>query len=147
RSGGGAPARERRARGRLHHGATARRVDRRALDRDDGARRRPRRPLRGDHRRRIALRRRMRTLASFTLALALALALGTAGGAEREAEAQARCALCGMRVDPESGWRAGGRTARGEVLFDSPKCMFRLHHREGVRDAWVIEYYSQERRP
>ncbi|HEY8429684.1 MAG TPA: nitrous oxide reductase accessory protein NosL [Sandaracinaceae bacterium] len=89
----------------------------------------------------------MRTLASLSLVLVLALALSAAGCAEGEAEAQSRCALCGMRVDPRSGWRAGGRSARGELVFDAPKCMFRMHHREGLRDLWVIEYYSQERRP
>lgn len=82
--------------------------------------------------------------------IALALSVALSGcGQESTAEAQQRCDLCGMRIDSRSGWRAGGRSASGEELrFDTPKCMFRQHHeRGGVRDAWVIEYYSQERRP
>lgn len=64
-------------------------------------------------------------------------------------EQTARCATCGMIVAPESGWRAGGTSASGEELvFDAPKCLFRHRHERGeVSDAWVIEYYAQERRP
>lgn len=54
----------------------------------------------------------------------------------------ARCELCGMIVDPSSGWRAGA----GELSFDTPKCLFRYREDHALRDAWVIEYYSQERR-
>ena len=55
-----------------------------------------------------------------------------------------RCGTCGMMVAPDDGWRAG---TTGEA-FDSPKCLFRHHHERGaVSDGWVIEYYSQERRP
>lgn len=78
---------------------------------------------------------------------ALAALLITACGGE--SEAQDRCDLCGMRVGADSGWRAGGESAEGAPLaFDTPKCLFRRHHERGeVRDAWVIEYYSQQRRP
>lgn len=71
-------------------------------------------------------------------------ALAACGGRE-----QARCDTCGMIVSPDSGWRAGAHSASGDDLsFDSPKCLFRhaLAH-ESITDAWVIEYYSQERRP
>ncbi len=58
-----------------------------------------------------------------------------------------RCALCGMRIDPRSGWRAGATLNSRTLVFDTPKCLFRYRHREGeLRDAWVIEYYAQERR-
>ncbi len=70
------------------------------------------------------------------LALLFALACGSSG--------PARCDTCGMIVAPESGWRAG---AEG-LAFDAPKCLFRHALRRGaLRDPWVIEYYSQERRP
>lgn len=88
-------------------------------------------------------------LRALALALLFAVTLPLAAcGTEGNAEAQQRCELCGMRIDPRSGWRAGGRSASGEVLFDTPKCLFRYHLREGgVREPWAIEYYSQERRP
>jgi nitrous oxide reductase accessory protein NosL len=79
----------------------------------------------------------------------LALGVLAACGSESTAQtASSRCDLCGMRLDPSSGWRSGGRAQSGaEVRFDSPKCLFSYHHREGgVRDPWFIEYYSQERR-
>lgn len=85
-----------------------------------------------------------RSLVAAVLA-ALAL-LATACGSDEasEAEATVRCDTCGMIVSPESGWRAGGEG----LAFDAPKCLFRYRHREGeVPGAWVIEYYSQERRP
>lgn len=86
-------------------------------------------------------------LRSVMKAVLLALVLAACGA--EETSAQARCDLCGMRVDPSSGWRAGGRGSDGaELTFDAPKCMFRYHHqRGGVREPWVIEYYSQARRP
>ncbi len=82
---------------------------------------------------------------------ALALSSALASCAE-EGSAQAhptRCDTCGMRIDRESGWRAGGVSNTGqEVAFDTPKCMFRYHRQHGgVGQPWVIEYYSQERRP
>ncbi|MBZ0118675.1 MAG: nitrous oxide reductase accessory protein NosL [Sandaracinaceae bacterium] len=93
--------------------------------------------------------RRSFLVSSFVLSLALPLA---ACGGEHEGHAQAqgarRCDLCGMRINPSSGWRAGGRGASGqELAFDTPKCMFRFHHTRGaVSDPWIMEYYSQERR-
>lgn len=84
-------------------------------------------------------------------AFAVVLGAGSIGGCSGEgtAEAQQRCDLCGMRVESSSGWRAGGRDASGAALaFDTPKCLFRRHHERGpVSEPWVIEYYSQERRP
>lgn len=86
---------------------------------------------------------------TFRLSIALLMLLAFACESEGTAQTPARCDLCGMRVEPDSGWRAGGKDERGkELAFDAPKCLFRRHHERGaVRDAWVIEYYSQERRP
>jgi len=95
---------------------------------------------------------RARGLLPGALLLALLLAAGAAscGGEDPPSAAPppARCQTCGMRVEPGSGWRAGGRGAGGaELRFDSPKCMFRHAHEAGPLTApWVIEYYSQERR-
>lgn len=79
------------------------------------------------------------------LTITLAGVLAACGSDESDgAEATARCATCGMVVAPDSGWRAGG----DDLAFDAPKCLFRYRHREGdVPNAWVIEYYAQERRP
>ncbi len=79
----------------------------------------------------------------------LALFAFAACESQSTAQAPSRCDLCGMRVEADSGWRAGGKDASGATLaFDTPKCLFRRHHERGeVRDAWVIEYYSQQRRP
>lgn len=91
-----------------------------------------------------------RLFAALSFALALLVACGSS---EPEASAQAagRCAHCGMRVPADSTWRAGLTTQSGEaLLFDAPKCMFRILRGErgrNARDAWVIEYYSSERRP
>lgn len=77
------------------------------------------------------------------LSLSLSVALAACGSDEAE-ETRARCPTCGMVVDAESGWRAGG----DDLLFDGPKCLFRYRHGpHEVEDAWMIEYYSQERRP
>jgi len=92
---------------------------------------------------------RLVQVALVQLALVTALSFVSGCGGESTAEAQQRCDLCGMRVDSTSGWRAGGRAASGEALaFDTPKCLFRRHHERGaVSEPWVIEYYSQARRP
>lgn len=94
----------------------------------------------------------------FAAYLALAVLAGCSGG-DPLASAQPtgpRCAHCGMRVAAEPSapgwaWRAGLTTASGEALsFDAPKCMFRVLRGErgrGARDAWVVEYYTTERRP
>jgi nitrous oxide reductase accessory protein NosL len=64
------------------------------------------------------------------------------------ADERPRCAHCGMRVDPASGWRAGGTAQNGSALvFDAPKCLFRYREGHTVRAPWMIEYYSQSRRP
>lgn len=79
------------------------------------------------------------------LALLASLLAASCGRGPTEAEAEAvRCATCGMVVASDSGWRAGTATS----MFDSPKCLLRSVLRGGnAADAWVIEYYSQERRP
>ncbi|AKF09618.1 nitrous oxide reductase accessory protein NosL [Sandaracinus amylolyticus] len=86
--------------------------------------------------------------ASMVLAVLAACASGDTGAS---AQAAGRCAHCGMRVPADSTWRAGLTTASGEaLLFDAPKCMFRILRGERGRDArepWVIEYYASERRP
>lgn len=70
---------------------------------------------------------------------------------QASAQAAARCPNCGMRVQPDSAWRAGMTSAQGEALsFDAPKCMFRVLRGErgqGAREPWVIEYDSREQRP
>lgn len=85
----------------------------------------------------------MRAFAAWILAVLLLAACGA------DAEAPARCDLCGMRVDASSGWRAGGTRADGAALsFDTPKCLFRYRHTRGaITEPWVIEYYTQARRP
>jgi copper chaperone NosL len=53
-----------------------------------------------------------------------------------------------MRVDA-SGLAAGATSTDGATLaFDSAKCLFRyrLAH-EGLRDAWVTDYYARTHRP
>jgi nitrous oxide reductase accessory protein NosL len=82
-------------------------------------------------------------IAGVLLVIALA-----ACSSETEAEQRTRCALCGMNVSATSRWRAGARAEDGATLaFDTPKCLFRYRDQRGpVRDAWVIEYYAQERR-
>ncbi|MCZ7682369.1 MAG: hypothetical protein M5U28_27685 [Sandaracinaceae bacterium] len=76
----------------------------------------------------------MMSLRTLALGLLFAVTLPLAAcGTEGNAEAQQRCELCGMRIDPRSGWRAGGRGASGEVLFDTPKCLFPLPPARGRR--------------
>lgn len=89
-----------------------------------------------------------RWMSRAALALTLATALASCGN-EGSAQAPSRCDNCGMRIDPQSGWRAGGQSETGEtVAFDTPKCMFRYYHQHGgVGRPWAIEYYSQEQRP
>ena len=87
-------------------------------------------------------------VASVVLAFLVAC---SSGEPEANAQAAARCAHCGMVVPPDSTWRAGLTTSSGEaLLFDAPKCMFRILRGDrgrGARDPWVIEYYSSQRRP
>jgi len=85
----------------------------------------------------------MRTRLIITALVALVALVALACGSDDSSDTD-RCATCGMIVSPESGWRAGGEG----LAFDGPKCLFRYRHREGeVAGAWVIEYYTQERRP
>ncbi len=89
----------------------------------------------------------MRTqLAAWLGPLLAAFALALAGC--DDATPTPRCATCGMIVEPTSGWRAGGRAEGADLVFDAPKCLFRYRHEHGgaLEDAWVIEYYTQERR-
>lgn len=83
------------------------------------------------------------------LALVVLPWFALACGGEPASSPTVRCDLCGMVVESESGWRAGGTDADGhELAFDTPKCLFRHHHERGaVGDAWVIEYDSQARQP
>jgi nitrous oxide reductase accessory protein NosL len=62
-----------------------------------------------------------------------------------------RCRKCGMAVDDHPRWIAGMIARSGEeARFCSPRCLFaylRSPRGEGGRDAWVTEYYSQQRTP
>ena len=81
-------------------------------------------------------------VALVTAALGLLVACSSSddGGARR-------CEICGMSIDPSSGWRAGASGASGPLRFDTPKCLFRHSQQRGaVEEPWVTEYYSQERR-
>jgi copper chaperone NosL len=62
-----------------------------------------------------------------------------------------RCRKCGMVVDDHPRWVAGLIDERGvEERFCSPRCMF-AHWRSPAgaagKDAWVTEYYTQQRLP
>lgn len=85
-------------------------------------------------------------LGAFVFAIVLLALVGMAAACSSEQDA-ARCEICGMRVDPRSGWRAGADRGAEPLTFDTPKCLFRYGHQRGdVDGAWVTEYYSQERR-
>lgn len=87
----------------------------------------------------------------FSACVVLLLSACNSQDAHASAQAAARCANCGMRVPPDSAWRAGLTSRGGEALsFDAPKCMFRVLHGErgqGAREPWIIEYDSREQRP
>jgi len=71
--------------------------------------------------------------------LAALWALGCGGGA--------RCATCGMKVDPASPWVASVTLDTGERAFDTPRCAIRAWRRaRGATGARFREYYSQEMR-
>ncbi len=76
--------------------------------------------------------------------LLLWLAAGCGPGGER-------CRKCGMLVDAAPRWIAGLVNDSGaQERFCSPRCMF-AHLRSpagaGCRDAWITEYYTQQRMP
>lgn len=68
---------------------------------------------------------------------------------EASAQHANRCANCGMRVTRGAAFASGAREASGaEVVFDSPKCMFRwLEQHRDARDAWTTEHLSRQERP
>ena len=86
------------------------------------------------------------TFRAISLALLLVSACGESDPPPSSTGNDARCAQCGMRVDVAPQWRAG---LGDDVLFDSPKCLFRWAAREGrgTETAWFTEYYSSERKP
>jgi hypothetical protein len=81
----------------------------------------------------------MRPGASVWFAAATAIGLGACGRASR-------CATCGMRVDPASGWASYVTVAAEELAFDTPRCAFTAWRRAagGAKSARFREYYSQE---
>ena len=56
----------------------------------------------------------------------------------------ARCAHCGMRVDPAGAFTSGASDAGQTLAFDSNKCLlrYRLDH-PSMHDAWVTDYYAR----
>lgn len=90
------------------------------------------------------------------MASTLGVLVGGCGGEHSSAQAPApseaprpvRCALCGMSIEADSGFRCGASSgANATVVFDAPKCMFRwIARNAGARDAWAIDYFSRERR-
>jgi copper chaperone NosL len=88
----------------------------------------------------------MRPPPSVPALLALVCALALAACARDEVS---RCRECGMRVDGDPRFLAGANLDGRELLFDTPKCLFRfLASEDGRRaeEAWAVEYYSGERR-
>lgn len=84
------------------------------------------------------------------LATVLGLALlGILACSSDAAGERRRCDLCGMYVDRNPRWVAGGTRQGRAVVFDSPRCMLQTlsDRRAGLRDPWVTEYYAQRRRP
>ena len=84
----------------------------------------------------------MRPGALVWFAAASAIAVGSCDRA-------ARCATCGMKVDPASGWVSYVTVAAGELAFDTPRCAFTAWRRaaSGATGARFREYYSQELKP
>jgi hypothetical protein len=57
-----------------------------------------------------------------------------------------RCALCGMKIDPLSAWRADLELTDGTTRhFDTPRCALRAWRggRFDARAVRVIEYYER----
>jgi copper chaperone NosL len=60
----------------------------------------------------------------------------------------ARCATCGMRLDPASTWVSYVTVGGKELAFDTPRCAFGSWRRATTATgARFREYYSQELRP
>jgi hypothetical protein len=77
--------------------------------------------------------------------LALVFALATMGASCKRQED--RCAYCGMKVKPDSSWRAietGGKHA-----FDTPRCAFgaKLEGKEPIGALEMQDYYDRTMRP
>lgn len=62
-----------------------------------------------------------------------------------------RCRKCGMLVDEAPRWIAGLTNPAGaEERFCCERCMFaylRSPEGAGAREAWITEYYTQQRMP
>ena len=67
-------------------------------------------------------RSRIRAFVLVMVVFALAAAVPAACSSEPDT---ARCEICGMRIDPRSGWRAGAEATPEPLTFDTPKCLFR----------------------
>jgi copper chaperone NosL len=81
------------------------------------------------------------------VSLGFLLLLGSVLGACSR-EPMQRCRECGMRVDGDPRFLTGATVDGDELLFDTPKCLFRFLSSDGRGDrgAWAVEYYSGERR-
>ena len=81
--------------------------------------------------------------------LAVGAALSLVTCSSDAAGERRRCDLCGMYVDRNPRWIAGGTKNGRPVFFDSPRCMLQTlrDRRSGLREPWVTEYYAQRRRP
>lgn len=103
--------------------------------------------------RRPFLRPVLARVAAGALATLAALLLATACNDAPSALAQptGRCANCGMHVAADSGFTTGATTAAGaDVVFDSPKCLFRWLTSPagaGASATWVTEYFTRARTP
>lgn len=62
---------------------------------------------------------------------------------------EARCATCGMKVDPSSPWVSYVTLHGKEEAFDTPSCAFAAWKNAGgsPAPARFREYYSQEMKP
>ena len=61
----------------------------------------------------------------------------------------ARCATCGMKIDPASAWVGYVTVGGKELAFDTPRCAFDAwrHAAGSATGARFREYYSQEMKP
>jgi len=69
------------------------------------------------------------------------LALSAAAGCKREG---ARCATCGMAIDPKSTWRATLVVGAERRVFDTPRCAFVAWRTRGVAATALLvhEFYG-----